>query len=326
MNEKSTNKNIMNKNITNVSIMNAELSSRQKIYDYISDRYANDAIYEMLGTPFIYLFEFDDSRIEYEEYYYLVIKTLDTFKRHSKCGFQSIDAFDLEKNLNKFMSRKLGIENPQREVIVVIGFVLWLIERTHNDKYNNAHSVLLHLLYPKYNNILRQVERICYRCRDTHTFEKYNQWVESVKTYLDSKEYYSDEIDVKFGLCRRSMEKLGTEAGQEEKEEDEYHEEENQFPFRIANGKKWHVMAVLNAIYLAGWIENANGTPLKSCRDATVNHIACNGFGESEWTEISQSLSSSNDPEKNKQIQALNELREAIIRDLEKKNRRQKGI
>ena len=85
-------------------------------------------------------------------------------------------------------------------------------------------------------------------------------------------------------------------------------------------------MAVLNAIYLAGWIENANGTPLKSCRDATVNHIACNGFGESEWTEISQLLSSSNDPEKNKQIQALNELREAIIRDLEKKNRRQKGI
>ena len=313
MNEKSTNKNIMNKNITNVSIMNAELSSRQKIYDYISDRYANDAIYEMLGTPFIYLFEFDDSRIEYEEYYYLVIKTLDTFKRHSKCGFQSIDAFDLEKNLNKFMSRKLGIENPQREVIVVIGFVLWLIERTHNDKYNNAHSVLLHLLYPKYN-ILRQVERICYRCRDTHTFEKYNQWVESVKTYLDSKEYYPDGIDVKLGFRRRSIEKLCTEAGQEEKEEDEYHEEENQFPFRIANGKKWHVMAVLNAIYLAGWIENANGTPLKSCRDATVNHIACNGFGES------------NDPEKNKQIQALNELREAIIRDLEKKNRRQKGI
>ena len=96
------------------TIENAELSSRQKIYDYISDRYANEAIYEMLGTPFIYLFEFDDSRIEYEEYYYLVIKTLDTFKRHSKCGFQSIEAFDLEKNLNKFMSRKLGIENPQR--------------------------------------------------------------------------------------------------------------------------------------------------------------------------------------------------------------------
>ena len=296
------------------NIMNAELSSREKFCDYIRNHYKNDGIYEILITPYLKLFEFKECRLEYPEYYYLVIKTLDRLKRCSSSVDQTIVVLDLEKNLIKFMSQELGILNPQKEVIVVIGFIFWLIGRSQSSKYNGAYGPLLHIMSSKYSDLLWYVEQMCYRSRDEKSFEEYNQWVKSLKNYLDNKTYYSEEIDAQFGY------------GRDDEEDKDNQEEENKCPYRIAKTQKQNLLSVLNAIYLAGWITDQNGNKLEQCRDDVLNHILLTALGETKYTLISQNLNPSSSTKEDKQLNALEELIKVLKQNLALKRRRKKGI
>lgn len=256
----------------------------------VEDKFCDDLLFEALSTPCKAIKnEARTFALQPGELYYNVLFNIDDMKTKGILEYQRYCNKALwDDMLSDFLDKADDVdrEEVERSVGIVMFATATVLIRSGLPKYTSIASVLIrrteeHL--PDFCDILQRKFESGFSIIDKVAIQK------SIADYLESERNISAEIEQTWDELVYSS----TPSAQHD-DIDEYDVPQ----LKIASGKKTSMIIVLEAMYKAGWIVDANGRALTN-RDEAINYIMDKVFGE-PVNNIAQLVNAAKDPTRNK--------------------------
>ena len=256
----------------------------------VEDKFGDDLLFEALSTPCKAIKnEARTFALQPGELYYNVLFNIDDMKTKGILEYQRYCNKALwDDMLSDFLDKADDVdrEEVERSVGIVMFATATVLIRSGLPKYTSIASVLIrrteeHL--PDFCDILQRKFESGFSIIDKVAIQK------SIADYLESERNISAEIEQTWDELVYSS----TPSAQHD-DIDEYDVPQ----LKIASGKKTSMIIVLEAMYKAGWIVDANGRALTN-RDEAINYIMDKVFGE-PVNNIAQLVNAAKDPTRNK--------------------------
>lgn len=271
---------------------------RKEEREAVEDKFRDELIYEVLQVPCQALMnEAQTLALHPSELFYHVLFTIDDIRSRSIVEAQRYCDKAMWDDILSDIRDKADDCNLE-EICRVVGLIIYgtamLLIWSDKLEYTSIIGSLMRQLeehVPNYTNIMSK------KYNDGFSIPDANALRQSISNYLGSERQISTEIGVIMDLIpQTSYNKPGTE---------------DQSTIYLAKGKETSVLVVLEAMYKAGWLVDANNNPLTN-RDDALKLIMKNAFGK-ENTNVSQLLGAMKNRNKSKNKNSIfNELLEQI--------------
>ncbi len=256
----------------------------------VEDKFGDDLLYETLSTPCKAFKNVARTfALQPGELYYNVLFNIDEMKMKGILEYQRYCNKALwDEMLSGFLDKADDVDRTEveRAVGIVMFATATVLIWSELPRYTSIASVLIRRIeehLPNFCDILQCKFDSGFSVIDKVAIQK------SIVDYLESDRNISAEIE-------QTWEELIYSTTPSIR-----HDDTNEYdaPYlRIAHGKKTSMIIVLESMYKAGWIVDANGRALTN-RDEAINYIMDKVFGEPD-NNIAQLVNAAKDLTRNK--------------------------
>ena len=250
---------------------------RKEEREAVEDKFRDELIYEALQVPCQALMnEAQTFALHPSELFYHVLFTIDDIKSRSILEAQRYcDKAMWDDILSDI--RDKAEECNQEEIAHVVGLILFgtamiLIWSGKHVYTSNIGALMKHVE----EHVPNYASKMSNKFDDGFSIPDANALQLSISDYLESERQLSNEIEVILDSIQ--LETINKPWTNE------------QTTINLAHGKETSVLVVLEAMYKAGWLVDANKKPLTN-RDDALKQIMKNAFGKDN-TNVSQLLGS----------------------------------